>query len=203
MNWQVAVAALRRELLGVIDVRLGHLFGFSLTAKSSAMGTEDEVQTDDEGKGQRPARRLEPWGLRGFPVSKSRSFWIRLGSSNVLFVGIAPSKGYGPSDLLEGETALYSKEIPKGVHLTDAGDNKLASKDGRTVQVNGADYFMAKWEPFATVLAAFAGSLAGITTPTTLAEVITAIGVVKTASTTLQTAMGTNSNYKSTKAKNG
>jgi phage gp45-like len=54
-------------------------------------------------------RRLEHWGLRGRPPARGiRSFWIRIGASNVVVVGIGGTGGYGPGDLDEGETALFN-----------------------------------------------------------------------------------------------
>lgn len=142
-TWQQGIAHLRREVWNRIDQRILQSFGWTRTAKGSAMGDTDQVETADVsdstvGKGQqRPARRLELWGLRGFPVAKVRTFWVRLGSSNVIYLGIAPTKGYGPTDLAEGETAVYSEKVEKALHATKDGDTKLAAAEGRTVQVAG------------------------------------------------------------------
>ncbi len=194
--WASAISVLRRELMTRMEQIPSSLFGWTLTAKSSPMGDADEVRVDDEGKGQRPSRRIEPWGHRGRSPSGVRSFWIRLGSSNVLFMGVAPSKGYGPSDLEDGETALYSAEVEKGVHLTEDGDNKLASKTGKTVQVNGDDYSMLKTETLLADLASFLGT---INPANTGGPILNDGGTFKT---NMITSLG-NGSYKSTKAKNG
>ena len=142
MTWIGEIAGLRREIMKRLEQLPLSLFGWTLTAKSSAMGDADTVQTSDTTEGQRPGRRLEPWGHRGRPPGKVRSFWVRFGTSNVIFLGVAPSKGYGPSDLEDGETAVYNAtkalvRLWKTGRITMAADNAPVEIEGQNVVVNG------------------------------------------------------------------
>ncbi len=148
ITWQAEIAALRRAIVTIIDRRINGLFGWTLTSNASAMGDSDQVQTGDEpvdGKQtQRPVRRIEQFGLRSRPPAKIRSLWLRLGSSNVLFLGIAPTKGYGPTDLADGETAVYSKAVEKGMHLDTDGNNNINAASSKDVVVNGGTKKVAR-----------------------------------------------------------
>jgi phage gp45-like len=194
------LGAIRRELRAYVDTSINRIFGFYLSANSTPLGDADEVQNSDEpvkgekSANQRPGRRIEPFGFRSRPPGKVRQLVLKLGSSNAFFIGIASDGGYGPTDLEAGETSIYSVEVPNGVHLTQDGDNVLASKTGRTVQINGSDYSLLKTETFLTDLATALGTIAAsngggtILTGTTMADFITSIG---------------SGDYNSTKAKNG
>ena len=144
MSMMGELATLRRDLINAIDQRIGMLFGWTLTATSSAMGDADQVQGDDENQVQRPVRRLEQWGVRGRPPSKVRSFWIRIGASNIIFLGIAPTKSYGPSDIGEGETSLYCAAGGTRVYLDKDGNIKIDAASGKDVIVNGGSAKVAR-----------------------------------------------------------
>ncbi len=203
--WTREVAALRQELRVLVTDAVARMFVWTLTANTSALGKEDQVQTgdDDSNKGQRPVRRVEPFGVRSRPPAKQRSLSLRLGSSTVIYLGIASDGGYGPGDLEDGETAVYSKNVEKALHAMDSGDVALASKAGQVVSINGTDYFMAKWEPFATVLKICTQAIASSTIATDPATTLALANVIRAAFIALNTAMASNSNYKSAKAKNG
>lgn len=133
------VRQLRAALREIVSERLPSLlFGWTLTSKSSAMGGGDAVQTadDDSGKGQRPVRRVEPFGLRSRAPSKLRALWIRLGASNVVFIGVAPSKGYGPTDLEDGEVAVYNLKKAL-IRLWKTGKITVDAESGQDVVING------------------------------------------------------------------
>jgi hypothetical protein len=136
-DWKAAVSDLREWTRGRIDTAIVRLFGWTRVAKSSPMGDTDQVETDDDAKGQRPARRLEPWGLRSRPVKGSRSLWLRLGSSNVIFLGIAPATKYGPQSLNEGETALYNVVTGCTLLFDQNGNIIAAVPGGQTIQLGG------------------------------------------------------------------
>jgi len=132
--WSAEIAKLRREVVQRLEQLPSLLFGWTLTAKSTSLGDGDQMQTGDGSKSQRPARRIEPWGHRGRPPAKVRSFWIRIGGSNVLHIGIGPGKGYGPQDLDDGESAVYN--VTKAlVRLWKSGKLTIDS-DGDDVVVN-------------------------------------------------------------------
>jgi phage gp45-like len=177
---------------------------FTTLARVNTSGADDfaNVAGDDRGEKQRPIRRVAPWGLAGRPVVGVLAVLVKAigGPFNGASVGIATDK-YGPQDLDEGETALYSKEIERGVHLTRDGDNKLSSKDGRTVQLNGDDYSLLKTEDVLADLKTFFTAAAGAG-----AIVISSSGVpTGTFQSSANTVLGklTSGAYKSEKAKNG
>lgn len=178
MSWMSEIAALRREIRDRFEQLPSALFGWTLTAKSSSMGDADQAQTSDTTESQRPVRRVEPWGHRGRPPGKIRSLWIRLGSSNVLFIGVAPTKGYGPNDLDDGETAVYN--ITKAlVRLWKSGKITLDS-DNEDVVVNGGTKKVARVDDTltaSTALGTWAGAvesaisgLGGVVPPTTFSS---------------------------------
>jgi phage gp45-like len=177
---------------------------FTTLARVNASGADDfaNVAGDDKGEKQRPIRRVAPWGLAGRPVVGVLAVLVKAigGPFNGANVGIASDK-YGPQDLEDGETALYSKEVARGVLLTKDGDNKLASKDGRTVQVNGDDHSLLKTEDLLADLKSFFTAASGAG-----AIVISSSGIptgsFQSAANTLLGKL-TSGAYKSTKAKNG
>ncbi len=210
MSWANEIAKLRRDVTAQIDQATTRLFGFTLTSGSSPVGDQDSVQTGDEPDssgqiGQRPAQRVEPWGHRGRPPAKVRSLWLRLGSSNLFFIGVAPLKSYGPDDLAEGETALYSSADGAIVKLDKDGNIILTPKAGQTVQIAGSDYSLIKSEDFFTALKTFMDAAQGGgagTVPIVVSSTGIPTGAFKTAATALWTALNAGT-YKSTKAKNG
>lgn len=189
MNWP-SLAALRKELRTYVDSKVGQVFVWTRTANSTELGKSDAVETgdDDDKKGQRPVRRIEPWGVRGRPVAKQRQLSIKLGSSVVIYLGVASDGGYGPGDLEDGETAIYSKNIEKGVHLRD---------DGVTA-INGDDYHMPKWDNFMSGLSTF---LTALKTDMTAANAGSLVG--NPAIVAFENAIAAATQYKSSKAKNG
>jgi hypothetical protein len=154
MSWAADVARLRGELLSYIDRRIAQIFGWTLTAKASPLGDSDAVECADDDldpathqKGQRPVTRVEPFGVRSRPPAKLRSLWLRLGASNVVFIGIAPTAAYGPQDLDDGEAAIYN--ISKAlVRLWKIGKLTIDSDTGAAVPqdviVNGGTLPVAR-----------------------------------------------------------
>lgn len=203
--WTPGIGALRREMRAYAEALVARMFVWTVTANTSKLGKEDAVATgdDDPKKGQRPVRRLEPFGLRSRPPAKLRSLSLRLGSSTVIYLGVASDGGYGPGDLEDGELALFSKNVPKALHAKDSGDVALASKVGQVVSVNGTDYSLPTWDTFSDDLDSFLATVSGITPPTTLLQVAAAIATIITAAADFASAKATAMNYKSTKAKNG
>ena len=156
MMMHEAIGRLRRELLAYVEQRIAQLFGFTLTAGISKLGEEDEVQTGDETVSapeadispgtltQRLVRRIEPWGFRGRPPDKVRALWLRLGSSNVVFIGTAVGKGYGPNNLEVGETSLYCSKGGTEIRLDKDGNIKITAASNQDVIVNGGNLKVAR-----------------------------------------------------------
>jgi hypothetical protein len=145
-----SMAALRREVADMVEAAVARIFVSTLFAKSSEIGNADAVQSSDENDpgqeqpGQRPVSRVEPFGFRSRPTSKVRGLALRLGRSNVLFLGILPTEGYGPQDLKDGETSLYSAAVERGVHLDEDGNNNINAADSKDVVVNGGTKQVAR-----------------------------------------------------------
>lgn len=198
---------------------LYNMFVWTLTAKSSADGNGDAIEGADGSDGesqksQRKVARIQPFGFNSLPPKGLRSLSLRLGSSNIFFIGIGPQKKYGPTDLEEGESAVYAK--PGQSIVLDKDGNIVQTPHGSgTVQVGGADYSLLKTEDLLTDLGNFAKVVAAIalsnvasvgsplagTTVTPAADGALATNAVELG--TLVGKLSTPSNYKSTKAKNG
>lgn len=193
------VAELRRQLPGMIETAIARIFLSSQLANASEIGEDDAVESADENdpdstqRGQRPVTRVEPWGIRGRAPAKLRTVSLRLGSSNVLLLGILPTEGYGPQDLGDGEVAVYNKVENCGLRLNEDGSADLDAGTGATTNINGTTYHMPQWDDYITALQAF---LSGLEGATTLANVVTA-------ATSFDSALVLANNFKSTKAKNG
>lgn len=209
---KLSLQSLRRELRKYVDDSIARLFSFTLVGNTSALGDADEVLTTDQPPAgekdplQKPTRRIEPWGVRGRPVAKKvRSLSLRLGSSNILTIGYSSDGGYGPTDLAPGETALFSEEVEKGVHLTSDGDTKIASKDTKLVTLNGDDYSLPTWDAYATDSNNFLDTVSAIVIPPTptAAQVATAVNAIIAAAATWQALFAGALDYKSSKVKNG
>jgi hypothetical protein len=199
MMWADALAKLRRELVKYIDAKVAGVAVWTRTANASKLGQEDAVETgdDDSNRGQRPVRRIEPFGFRSRPVAKQRSLSLRIGSSTVVYLGVASDGGYGPSDLEDGEVVIYSKNIPEGVRLKSSGDVALLSKDGQIVTVNGSNYSLLNTEDFLSGLDTFLEALSS--TDLVLADA----GTYVAPSPSIAAFRAALSSYKSTKAKHG
>lgn len=203
MTWQQAIAALRTELKNLFEQQISGLFGWTLTSHTTAMGDGDQVQTSDENKSQRPARRIEQWGVRGVPPRKLRTLWVRLGTSNVLYIGVAPTSRYGPTDLAAGETAVYSEQIEKALHATSDGDCKLAAKNGRRVHINGNDYVGVKWSDGSGVPLTDQGFVGALYTFLNSVSAATTAAQIATAATIFKAAMDASTYFTSDKWSNG
>lgn len=212
MSWSAEIAAAKRELKTLLARGLAQAFLWTLTAKASAIGDDDAVESGDDGvdpgappneqKGQRKVIRVQPWGFNGAPPKKLRSLSLRLGSSNLFWIGIGPTQAYGPQNLNPGETAIYAQ--PGQVFYLDSNGNLIGTPAGSgTFQAGGNTYSMPQWDAFAAVLKSATAAVAALTAATDLASAILAINGTLTALKTLNTALGVNNNYKSTLAKNG
>lgn len=212
------------DIRSTVQRWIAQIFIWTLTAKSSAVGDGDAIESaddardpgapDHEAKSQRRVVRIQPFGFNSVPPTRLRALSLRLGMSNIFFIGIGPQKAYGPTEMTEGETAVYAK----------AGQTILLDKDGNviatpaeagTVQLGGDDYSLLKTEDlltdlgnFAKVVAAIAlSNVAAVGSP--LAGTIVAPaadGAAETNAVELAALVAKLSNaalYTSTKAKNG
>jgi phage gp45-like len=107
----------------------------------------------------------------------------------------AESSRYGPSDLKDGEVAVYNKVTGTIVKLDENGAVSITAAVGQLVTINGSDYALPKWDAFMTAFTAFLTTLKTVTNATA--------AVVASAASTMDGARTGASDWKSTKAKNG
>lgn len=151
---------------------IAQIFVYTLTAKGSATGDSDEVEGVDGArdpgapanakKTQRRVVRIQPFGFNSVPPTKLRSLSLKLGASNIFFIGIGPQKAYGPTDLEEGEVALYSKVANVRVKLTKDGDVLINAEGTRDIILNGGTKKVARIDDTAkadTLMAAWMGQV--------------------------------------------
>ena len=112
-------------------VRLGIL------SKSSASGY-DQANFRDGALG---VRRMQPYGLRSRPPAGAMLTRgsINAGRTNVAYLA-AEKPGQGPSDLEEGEVALYNGSAQVlTIRLTKDGDIQIIPAAGRKVKLGSKD----------------------------------------------------------------
>lgn len=189
----------RRELERFVVKSIAQLFGYTRVSSSSAIGDSDAAEKEDDAsdpdgtKGQRPMVRINPFGFNSRPPKGLRGLWLRLGASNVLFLGIMPQQSYGPQGLNPGETAIYA--TPGQTFLLDQNGNLIATPSGTgTVQLGGNSHSII----LDTLLSAMATALGFIATSNTGGSIITN----PSSWATFLTNLG-NGTYQSTVAKNG
>jgi phage gp45-like len=114
---------------------------FSRVAATSASGHEDEVDgrsEPDEPSYQVQVRRLFPFGLRSRPPAGVDAVAVCASGSPSAGVMVgAESPAYGPSDLAEGEAALYNIATGTRVLLKADGSIQIDAASGKDVVVNG------------------------------------------------------------------
>lgn len=145
----------RRELKAYIDAAIAMVFGATLVSSTSPLGDTDGAEKvdgarDPDGqKGQRRVVRGQPFGVNGVPPKGLRCYWLRLGSSNVIMIGIAPQQAYGPQNLASGEFANYNA-VPGCQQVLDANGNVKVTSGTPSggaqgdVQVNGGTKKVAR-----------------------------------------------------------
>ena len=122
------------------------------------------------------ARLMFPFGVRSVPPAGVDAAVVHAAGAGARCIVVAcDAPKYGPSDLAEGETALYSQQNPKAVHADGAGHTKITSATVNGVQgdvvVNGGTLPVArKTDPIApgaiTMTAATAPGPPPVTTVT-------------------------------------
>ena len=127
------------EIRDFVYQAVGWVVSYSRVAKSSAGGNDDEVEgrsEPDEPSYQIPVRRLWPFGLRSRPPAGVEAVIVLVngGATRAVMVG-AESAKYGPSDLAEGEAALYGATAAVIRIWTDG--RITIDGDGADVVVNG------------------------------------------------------------------
>ena len=114
---------------------------YAPVATSSDDGQSDEVEgrsESNEPQYQIPVRRLWPFGIRSRPPAGVQALVVNVngGSTKGVMLG-AESSGYGPSDLKDGETAIYSKALPYAVFADENGKVLIGASTGLQPAVRG------------------------------------------------------------------
>jgi phage gp45-like len=138
-----ALRELREQLKWYANQRVAAIVRFSQVTANTASGNADAVQgntTVDETDTinyQYTVRRLWPFGIRSRPPTGVDSVVVHAfgGSTNGLMVG-AESAEYGPDDLEEGETAIYSHASGAVIKIDKNGAIEVTSSSGQAVTVS-------------------------------------------------------------------
>lgn len=142
MNPFQAIAKLREELRARIDMRAASLIRFAQTTTNTASGDGDAVaghETDEEAGEptyQYLTRRLWPFGIRSRPPTGIDSVAVHVfgGSINAVMLG-AESPEYGPSDLEEGEVAIYAKASGAVIKIDVDGNITIDASASKNITV--------------------------------------------------------------------
>ncbi len=133
-----ALKVLREELREYAIQACANLIEYSTISKTSADGATEAMRaSDDDPEVERAVRRIEPWGVRCRPPSGIRGAIIKAlgGASSGLLVGVSTTR-YGPSDLEEGEVALYSIGSGAVIKINKDGAVTVTASSGQTVAVD-------------------------------------------------------------------
>lgn len=127
------------ELRDYVQQVMSRVARYAPTVKSSASGHGDAVagrSEPDEPQNQYTVRRLWPFGLRSRPPVGVEALILHVngGSANGVMVG-AESGAYGPSDLEEGDVALYCLAENALWKLTKLGEVIGQSADGKDITI--------------------------------------------------------------------
>ena len=139
------IRQLREEFNDRLDARVASLVRMSQVALSTASGDGDAVQgnetTSEEVQGgyQYEVRRLWPFGIRSRPPANVDAVVVHAfgGPTNGIMVG-AESPEYGPSDLAEGETAIYCKAANAVIKFDKDGNITVTAAPDKSVTVQAS-----------------------------------------------------------------
>lgn len=143
-NYLTIERRLRAELKEYIRSEFAERLKFHAYSANSADGTNDKIQGyqtegSDEQQYDFDGRRVFPFGLRSRPPSGTFGVWIGLGgeSGNGVIVA-AESSRFGPSNLDDGEVALYNKVNGTLIKLDKNGAATMTDQGGAQVKLDGS-----------------------------------------------------------------
>lgn len=140
-------AELREYVNLKVSAATARLFHFTYYTANSANGTEDQVVCDnqEESAGSYLVRRMQHFGFRSRPPKGVAV--IRLGNheaaSNSVVIA-EESERYGPSDLADGEVAIYNKTTGTEIRIDADGNITIDAGSGADVIVNGGTAKVAR-----------------------------------------------------------
>lgn len=142
-------------------------------AASSADGHGEEVRGQtlpDEPEYQILVRRMGPFGFRGRAPAGVEVLVIQPGASATSGVAIAQeSAGYGPSDLDEGESAMYGFLPDARIKISALGKITIDASAAVDVQVNGGSKSVARVDDLVAANASMASWISAVSTATGVA----------------------------------
>ena len=130
------IRALQREIRELRHLILGLAEWTTISSTTSSGDDEGVAPSDGNEENKRSARRIEPFGFRSRPPSGIRSLIVKAlaGAAHALIVGTASSK-YGPADLKEGETCLFSM-AGCTIKLNEDGEIIMTGKAGQSITLD-------------------------------------------------------------------
>jgi phage gp45-like len=128
------------EIRDLVIQSIAWLAHYSKVATSSADGQSDEIEgrsEPDEPSYQVPVRRMGPFGIRSRPPAGVEAFVIYLGGGATRGVMLgAESAKYGPSDLAEGEVAIYCIKAGTALKLDKDGAITATGQGASQIQID-------------------------------------------------------------------
>lgn len=139
---------LREELKRYVDERIASIVKYLPYSVNSADGTGDAVkgyptEGTDEQAYDFAARRVFPFGIRSRPPVGTTGVWIgKAGHTGDGVIVAAESSRFGPSNLNDGEVAIYNKTNGTTILLDQNGNIKITPGSGATIQLGGNSFSM-------------------------------------------------------------
>jgi phage gp45-like len=141
--WRAGLMEFARQLIANAIV-------YAPYSLSTASGEQDKVEGhktegEDEEAYDLDARRVGRFGLRSRPPKGIWAVWLAVGAGSTNGVVVAEdSTRYGPSDLEDGEVALYNSVAGVEIRLDKDGNVNIRSADHKLVKLQGGDKGIAR-----------------------------------------------------------
>lgn len=145
MDVREMIAQAKEELREEFRERLWNLVQFGPFTLSSSSGDGDKVEGfSNDGAGDKAydyeVKRMQHFGLRTRPPKDVWAIRIGVGGGATNNVTVAEeSDKYGPSDLDDGEVAIYNKATGTLIKLDKDGNIHVTPAPGKDVIISGGD----------------------------------------------------------------
>ena len=123
---------------------------FSTVSKTSADGQSDQVRgravdPSDGADYSYPVRRMSTWGVRSVPPAGVDALILHVngGNNNGVMIGNESAR-FGPSDLLDGELAIYNKATGCVIKMDQNGAITITASSGQNITLNGGTQKVAR-----------------------------------------------------------
>jgi phage gp45-like len=145
MNLHETLRAWRAEVIEIARELAASMIAFSRYSLSTASGGGDKVEGHQpEGPGEEgydlDARRVAHFGFRSRPPKGVWAVWLAVGGGSTNGVVVAEdSDRHGPSDLEDGEVALYCAAEGVEIRLDKDGNILIRAAAGKVVKLQDGD----------------------------------------------------------------